>query len=72
MRREAKLDRLASETVEVCVRVLVRRDKADELAERLNTAIDGSDGYVANMGGYTEPPEWDDLEEIVDQVADVP
>jgi hypothetical protein len=68
MRREAKLNRLASETVEVCVRVLVRKDKADEMTAKLEAVIAESEGCVANMGGYTDSPEWDDLEDLVDEV----
>jgi hypothetical protein len=70
MNKEAKHDKVAENTVEVCVRVLVKNADAEAVAKALNEAAEKMDGFVVNAGGYVEPAESHEIEEMLDSIPD--
>lgn len=70
MEKEAKIDALAEHTMEVCLKVLVRKDQAERFQAWLEKEAQGQEGFVANVGGYLEDPESEDLSEVADNIDD--
>jgi len=70
MTKEAKCDALAEKTVEVCVRVLVKNADAHAVEKALLEAAEKMAGFVTNSGGYVEPAESHEIDELVDQLSE--
>jgi len=70
MERDTKIDTLAEHTMEVSLKVLVRRDQAESFQKWLEKEAQGQEGFVAEIGGYLEAPEQDDIEDVVDNIDD--
>ena len=70
MTRTDKIDRLAENTMEVCIKVLVRREDAPSAMDDLLSLAEARTDYVTSVGAYCEAPESDDLEHVVDDVTD--
>ena len=70
MNKEAKHDALATKTVEVCVRVLVKNGEAHAFEDALVQQAKTLKGFIANSGGYVEPAESQELEEMLDNIPD--
>lgn len=69
MTKQEKIDKLAEGTMEVCIKVLIRKKHADEaMAELLERAGDHP-AFVVALGAYCEPPESEDLEAVADNVS---
>lgn len=70
MTRTEKTDLLAEGTMEVCIKVLVRKEDAPSAMDDLLSLAEARTDYVTSVGAYCEPPESDDLEHVVDDVSD--
>lgn len=69
MTKTEKIDKLAEGTMEVCIKVLVRKDRAPQAMDELLELAEARPDYVVSVGAYCEPPESDDLEHVVDSVS---
>jgi len=70
MNRTEKIDALAEGTMEVCIKVLVRKDSAPSAMDDLLALAEARTDYVTSVAAYCEPPESDDLEHVADDVTD--
>jgi hypothetical protein len=70
MNRNKKIDALAEGTMEICIKVLVRKDTAAQAMSELLELAEARPDYVTSVGAYCEPPESDDLEHVADDVPD--
>lgn len=69
MTKTEKLDRLATETSDVCVRILAKGDGQKAL-DALLAAAEKIPGFVVTIAAWNESPEHDDLENLVGDVDD--
>jgi hypothetical protein len=65
-----KQDKIMEGTVEVCIKVLVRRDEGAAALEELLALAEARPDHVVTVGAYVEPPESDDVKHVVDDVSD--
>lgn len=70
MTKEAKHDLIATETTEVCIRVYVKNGNAADVAAALLKLAQEQEGFVCDVGGYVEPAESHEIEEIVERLPD--
>ena len=70
MTNEEKIDLLAEGTMEVCIKVLVRKEDAPSAMDDLLSLAEARTDYVTSVGAYCEPPEADDLAHVVSDVTD--
>jgi nitrogenase molybdenum-iron protein alpha/beta subunit len=48
----------------------VKNADAEAVAKALNEAAEKMDGFVVNAGGYVEPAESHEIEEMLDSIPD--
>jgi len=70
MTRDEKIDLLAEHTMEVCIKVLIRRDAAPSAMDDLLSLAEARTDYVTSVGAYCEDAESDDLAHVLDDVTD--
>ena len=70
MTKEAKHDALMTGTYEVCVRVLVKREDALEASKKLEKVAAELKGFVTSTGGYVEPAEHHEMDDLVEQLKE--
>lgn len=70
MTRDQKCETLRHKTTEVDVRYLVADEHAQAFEQALHKLAESLPGVIVSRGGYADSPEWDEIEEIVDNVPD--
>jgi len=65
MTKQEKIDALAEGTMEVCIKVLIRKEDAPFAMEELLELAEARPDHVISVTTYCEPPESDDLEHVV-------
>lgn len=70
MTKTEKIDALAEGTMEVCIKVLVRKGSARSAMDELLELAEARPDYVTSVGAYCESPESDDLEHVAEDVPD--
>lgn len=69
MTKQETIDKLAEGTMEVCIKVLIRKNAAPKAMEELLELAEAQPAYVVSVAAYCEPPESDDLEHVADDVS---
>ena len=56
--------------MEVCIKILVRKDSAPSAMDDLLSLAEARTDYVTSVGAYCESPESDDVAHVLDDVTD--
>ncbi len=70
MTKDEKIDALAEGTMEVCIKVLIRKEDAPSAMDDLLSLAEARTDHVISVTAYCEPPLSDDLQHVVDDVTD--